>query len=132
EAFVPKLVAAVAELDFSKQVGPMISEAGAQRGGQWGNETSTRVLIGGRRDGASYEPTVLADAPPTAKVVREEVFGPVLVLSTVDSDDAAFAMVTASPYGLQAGVFTSDVQTAFRAHATLEVGGVIIGDVPSY
>jgi glyceraldehyde-3-phosphate dehydrogenase (NADP+) len=132
EAFVPKLVAAVAELDFSKQVGPMISEAAAQRVEQWVNESAARVLIGGRRDGASYEPTVLADAPPTAKVVREEVFGPVLVLSTVDSDDAAFAMVNDSPYGLQAGVFTSDVQTAFRAHATLEVGGVIIGDVPSY
>jgi glyceraldehyde-3-phosphate dehydrogenase (NADP+) len=132
EAFVPKLLAAVAALDFSKQVGPMISEAAARRVEEWVNESGARVLIGGRRDGASYEPTVLADAPPAAKVVREEVFGPVLVLSTVDSDDEAFAQVNDSPYGLQAGVFTSDVQTAFRAHAILEVGGVIVGDVPSY
>ncbi len=132
EAFVPKLVAAVAALDFSKQVGPLISEAAAQRVEQWVDESGARVLIGGRRDGASYEPTVLADAPADSKVVREEVFGPVLVLSTVDSDDEAFTMVNDSPYGLQAGVFTSDVHTAFRAHASLNVGGVIIGDVPSY
>lgn len=132
EAFVPKLIAAVAALDFSKQVGPMISESAAQRVEQWVDESGARVLIGGRRDGASYEPTVLTDVPRDSKVVQEEVFGPVLVLSTVDSDDEAFALVNDSRYGLQAGVFTADLQTAFRAHATLEVGGVIIGDVPSY
>jgi acyl-CoA reductase-like NAD-dependent aldehyde dehydrogenase len=132
EAFVPRLVAAVAALDFGKQVGPMISEAAAERVERWVNESGAQVLIGGRRDGAAYQPTVLTDAPRDSKVVREEVFGPVLVVSTVDSDEAAFAAVNDSPYGLQAGVFTSDLQTAFRAHATLEVGGVIIGDVPSY
>jgi glyceraldehyde-3-phosphate dehydrogenase (NADP+) len=132
EAFVPKLVAAVAALDFSKQVGPMISEAAAQRVEQWVDESGARVLIGGSREGTAYAPTVLADAPPTSKVVQEEVFGPVLVVSTVDSEEAAFAAVNDSRYGLQAGVFTTDLQTAFRAHSALEVGGVIIGDVPSY
>ncbi len=132
ETFLPKLVEAVAALDLSKQVGPMISEAAAKRVEEWVLQSGGRVLIGGQRDGTSYSPTVLTDVPPTAKVVKEEVFGPVMVVSTVESDDDAFAAVNESVYGLQAGVFTSDVQTAFRAHATLDVGGVIVGDVPSY
>src|SRR5688572_1018335 len=132
ETFIPKLVQAVAALDFSKQVGPLISEAAATRVEQWVAESGGRVLIGGRRDGSAYEPTVLTDVPASAKVVREEVFGPVLVLSVVDSDDAAFAAVNDSQYGLQAGVFTTDLRTAFRAQSVLQVGGVIIGDVPSY
>jgi acyl-CoA reductase-like NAD-dependent aldehyde dehydrogenase len=65
-------------------------------------------------------------------VCREEVFGPVLVVSPVAGDDAAFAAVNDSAYGLQAGVFTHDVRTAFAAHRTLQVGGVIVGDVPSF
>ncbi|GIH07044.1 aldehyde dehydrogenase [Rhizocola hellebori] len=132
EAFLPKLVEAVAALDVSKQVGPLISEAAAIRVEDWVRESGGQVLIGGQRDGAWFSPAVLTQVPPEAKVVREEVFGPVLVVSIVDSDDAAFAAVNDSQYGLQAGVFTSNVQTAFRAHAVLEVGGVIVGDVPSY
>jgi len=64
--------------------------------------------------------------------VCEEVFGPVLVLEQVDGVDAAFDTVNASRFGLQTGVFTHDLQVAFRAHAELEVGGVVIGDVPSF
>ena len=62
----------------------------------------------------------------------EEVFGPVLTVQKADGEAAAFAAVNDSKYGLQAGVFTHDLQTAFRAHRALEVGGVVIGDVPSY
>lgn len=62
----------------------------------------------------------------------EEVFGPVMMIEPVPDEATAFDKVNASPYGLQAGVFTHDLQTAFRAHRDLEVGGVIIGDVPSY
>ncbi|HCT79544.1 MAG TPA: aldehyde dehydrogenase [Micromonosporaceae bacterium] len=132
ETFIPKLVQAVAALDFSKQVGPLINEAAAQRVDEWVRESGGRVLIGGTRDGASYQPTVLTDVPADAKVVREEVFGPVMVVSTVDSDEEAFASANNSQYGLQAGVFTANVQTAFRAQSVLQVGGVIVGDVPSY
>jgi glyceraldehyde-3-phosphate dehydrogenase (NADP+) len=82
--------------------------------------------------GASYAPTVLTGVPADARVVAEEVFGPVLVIDPVSSDDEAFERVNGSAYGLQAGVFTHSLQTAFRAHRTLEVGGVIVGDVPSY
>ena len=72
---------------------------------------------------------MLADVPTDAKVVCEEVFGPVLVLSR-STDEEARSGVNDSKFGLQAGVFTRDVATAFRAHRELQVGGVIIGDVP--
>lgn len=87
---------------------------------------------GGKRDGATYAPTVLAELPDGVTLSHEEVFGPVLSVQKVDGEAAAFASVNSSKYGLQAGVFTHDLQTAFRAHRALEVGGVIIGDVPSY
>lgn len=77
-------------------------------------------------------PTVLADVPPDAKAWAEEIFGPVLAVSIVDNPDEALAAVNASAFGLQAGIFTRDVQLAFRASAELALGGVIIGDVPSY
>jgi aldehyde dehydrogenase (NAD+) len=70
--------------------------------------------------------------PLTAKVAREEVFGPVVVIDAVDSVEEAFARVDDSRFGLQAGVFTSDLRLAFRAARELQVGGVVIGDVPSY
>ena len=89
-------------------------------------------MIGGKRDGTTYPPTVLTGVPPQAKVCREEVFGPVMVVERVADDAAAFAAVNDSAFGLQAGVFTHDLRTAFTAHRTLEVGGVILGDVPSY
>jgi glyceraldehyde-3-phosphate dehydrogenase (NADP+) len=91
-----------------------------------------KVLVGGHRSGTSYEPTVLVDVPRDAKVSAEEVFGPVLVIAPVSSDEEGFAAVNDSAYGLQAGVFTRDVRVAFAAHRALEVGGVIVGDVPSY
>ncbi|MDH2425250.1 aldehyde dehydrogenase family protein [Sphaerisporangium sp. TRM90804] len=141
DAFTAKLVAAVDSLvvgdpaDEKTQVGPMVSVEAAERVERWVAEAvagGARVLTGGDRDGATFAPTVLADVPGDAKVVREEVFGPVLVLRPVASVDEAFAAVNDSRYGLQAGVFTSDLSVAFRAHKELEVGGVVIGDVPSY
>ena len=72
------------------------------------------------------------DAPADAKVCREEVFGPVLVIVPVNGVDEAFATVNDSRFGLQTGVFTHNMVTAFRAHSELEVGGVVIGDVPSF
>ncbi|GAA4531840.1 MULTISPECIES: aldehyde dehydrogenase family protein [Nonomuraea] len=139
--FVARLLPAVAGLvvgdpaDEKTQVGPLVSEAAAERVEEWVREAvegGARVLAGGTRVGATFAPTVLADVPADAKVCREEVFGPVMVLQPVDSVDEAFAAVNDSAYGLQAGVFTRSLDTAFRANRELEVGGVIIGDVPSY
>ncbi|MFP5346255.1 MAG: aldehyde dehydrogenase family protein [Actinomycetes bacterium] len=141
ERFVPRLVERVAALqvgdprDPATDVGPLVSEDAAVRVEAWVAEAvqaGARLLAGGRREDASVEPTLLADVPETAKVWREEVFGPVLVVTPVDGVDEAFAKVNDSAYGLQAGVFTHDLQLAFRAHRELEVGGVVVGDIPSY
>lgn len=141
ERLVPRIVAAVeAQVtgdpsDDATDVGPLVSEDAAKRVEAWVDEAvraGARLLAGGKRDGASYAPTVLADVPPDVTISCEEVFGPVLTLSRVDGEAAAFETVNGSKYGLQAGVFTHDVQAAFRAHRALEVGGVIVGDVPSY
>jgi acyl-CoA reductase-like NAD-dependent aldehyde dehydrogenase len=121
--------------DGATDVGPLIDESAARRVESWVEEAvadGARLLTGGTRDGSGYAPTVLADVPGSAKVAREEVFGPVVVIDTVDSVDEAFARVNDSRFGLQAGVFTRDLQLAFRAARELEVGGVVIGDVPSF
>jgi acyl-CoA reductase-like NAD-dependent aldehyde dehydrogenase len=70
--------------------------------------------------------------PPESAVHAEEVFGPVVVLNPVQSDEDGLDRVNDTRYGLQAGVFTHDLHTAFRAFQRLQVGGVVIGDVPSY
>ena len=136
-----RVVAKVAELrtgdpnDEETFVGPMINEQAATRVEEWVDEAveaGATLLTGGVRDGASYSPTVLTGVPTDAKVVCEEVFGPVLLIEPFEDTDAAFAAVNDSRFGLQAGVFTHNLQTAFRAHRELEVGGVIIGDAPSY
>ncbi len=141
EEFLPRLVAQVEALgtgdpaDPKTDVGPLVDEAAADRVSSWIGEAVTagaRLMTGGTRDGVTVAPTVLADVPSDAKVVREEVFGPVLVVQRVADTDAAFAAVNDSDFGLQAGIFTRDLPTAFRAHRELEVGGVVIGDVPTF
>lgn len=138
---LPRIVGAVSRLrtgdptDPETDVGPMISEDAAARVQAWVDEAraaGATVECGGTREGTSYAPTVLTGVPPTARIAAEEVFGPVLVVAPVDSDEAGFAAIDDSRYGLQAGVFTRDLRTAFAAHQALDVGGVIVGDVPSY
>ncbi|MEU0660642.1 aldehyde dehydrogenase family protein [Streptomyces lavendulocolor] len=121
--------------DDTTDVGPLVSEDAAKRVEAWVDEAvaaGAKLLTGGKRDGATYAPTVLENLPADTTLACEEVFGPVLTLHRVDGEAEAFAKVNDSKFGLQAGVFTHDLQTAFRAHRALEVGGVIIGDVPSY
>ncbi|MGW6600278.1 aldehyde dehydrogenase family protein [Streptomyces sp. NPDC055036] len=141
ERLVPKVVAAVeAQVtgdpgDDATDVGPLVSEDAAKRVESWVDEAvraGAQLLTGGKRDGAGYAPTVLSEVPEDVTISCEEVFGPVLTLRRVESESEAFEKVNDSKYGLQAGVFTHDLQAAFRAHRALEVGGVIIGDVPSY
>ncbi|MEU7988101.1 aldehyde dehydrogenase family protein [Streptosporangium canum] len=141
EDFVARLVPAVEALvtgdpaDDRTQVGPLVSVEAAERVEQWIKEAvaaGARLLAGGIRDGATVAPTVLADVPHDAKVSCEEVFGPVMIIQSVPGVDEAFAAVNDSRYGLQAGIFTRNLDIAFRANRELEVGGVIIGDVPSY
>ncbi|MEU6125378.1 aldehyde dehydrogenase family protein [Streptomyces sp. NPDC047123] len=141
DRLVPRVVKAVeAQVtgdpsDPATEVGPLVSEDAAKRVESWVDEAvaaGAKLLAGGKRDGASYAPTVLADVPADTTIACEEVFGPVLTLKRIDGETEAFDAVNDSKYGLQAGVFTHDLQTAFRAHRALEVGGVVIGDAPSY
>jgi acyl-CoA reductase-like NAD-dependent aldehyde dehydrogenase len=141
DRLLPKIVAAVeAQVtgdpsDATTDVGPLVDENAAKRVESWVDEAvqaGAQLLTGGKRDGSTYAPTVLAELPDGVTLCHEEVFGPVLSVQKVDGETEAFASVNSSKYGLQAGVFTHDLQTAFRAHRALEVGGVIIGDVPSY
>ncbi|MFF5448330.1 aldehyde dehydrogenase family protein [Streptomyces sp. NPDC012888] len=121
--------------DDATDVGPLVSEDAAKRVESWVDEAvaaGAKLLTGGKREGASYEPTVLAELPDGVTLACEEVFGPVLTLHRVENTDEAFAKVNDSKFGLQTGVFTHNVQTAFRAHRELEVGGVVVGDAPSY
>ncbi|MGQ4490533.1 aldehyde dehydrogenase family protein [Streptomyces sp. 372A] len=141
DRLLPRIVAAVeAQVtgdpsDPTTDVGPLVDEAAARRVESWVDEAvaaGAQLLAGGKRDGSTYAPTVLAGLPGGVTLATEEVFGPVLSVQKVTGEAEAFAAVNASQYGLQAGVFTHDIQAAFRAHRALEVGGVIIGDVPSY
>jgi acyl-CoA reductase-like NAD-dependent aldehyde dehydrogenase len=141
DQFAPMLVDKVKALptgdvmDEAVEVGPVINDAAADRIEAWVREAEAagaRNLTGWNRDGKWIDPVVLEGAPADALVRAEEVFGPVLVLIRAASDTDAFAAVNDSAFGLQAGVFTHNLQTAFTAHRTLEVGGVIVGDAPSY
>lgn len=139
--FVDELVAAVGKLGTGDptadgvQVGPVINDVAAERIVAWVDEAraaGATVLTGGTREGRTVAPTVLADVPTDTKVTTEEVFGPVLSVAPFADIDEAFATVNDSKFGLQAGLFTHDLRVAFRAHRDLEVGGVIVGDIPSY
>jgi acyl-CoA reductase-like NAD-dependent aldehyde dehydrogenase len=116
-------------------IGPMISEGDAQRLEGWIHDavqSGAKVLCGGQRKGAMLEPTLLEGVVPGALICEEEAFGPVAVLDRFDDYDAVLEEVNRSAYGLQAGVFTRDLYKAQRAWDVLDVGGVVIGDVPSW
>jgi glyceraldehyde-3-phosphate dehydrogenase (NADP+) len=92
-----------------------------------------RVLAGGvRLGGAAYAPTILADVPPRARVCAQEVFAPLVGIFPFDDFEEALRQVNDSTYGLQAGLFTSHLEHSLRAFDALEVGGVIVNDVPTW
>jgi acyl-CoA reductase-like NAD-dependent aldehyde dehydrogenase len=116
-------------------IGPMISEGEAQRLDGWIQEAvaqGAKLLCGGRREGAMLEATLLENVDPCSKINIEEAFGPVAFLMMFSDFNDALAMVNDSKYGLQAGIFTRDLFQMFDAWDRLDVGGVVINDVPSY
>ena len=122
-------------LDKTTDVGPMITEEDAIRTESWVNEAvkdGAKVLIGGRRDGAFYYPTVLENVKPEMKVMALEVFAPVVSLVSFEDFSEAVKLVDNSIYGLQAGIFTENIGNAFQAIKGIKVGSVIINDVPTY
>jgi len=94
--------------------------------------SGARVVTGGHRHGAAFEPTVLTGVKPDMKVVCEEIFGPVLNVIPYGALEDAFAAVNAGRYGLQAGVFTRSNEVTFRAIRALRVGGVIINGTSTW
>lgn len=121
--------------DRATFIGPMISESEARRLDGWIQQAVTggaTLLCGGRRDGAMLEATLLEQVDRAAAIYREEAFGPVALLSKFNDFDEAIAEVNDSKFGLQAGIFTRDLFKMFDAWDRLEVGGVVINDVPSY
>lgn len=139
--FRDKLVAKTKSLvvgnphDPSVFCGPMISAKEAQRVERWVVQAAAngaRVLCGGQRQDAMIMPCILEDVPPGEPVRDDEVFGPVCVLERFAHFADALASVNASRFGLQAGVFTRDRLHMMQAWNELEVGGVIVGDVPSW
>jgi acyl-CoA reductase-like NAD-dependent aldehyde dehydrogenase len=116
-------------------LGPLITEADAQRLETWiasARAAGAKLLCGGKRKGAVLEATLLEDVPESCELVCNEAFGPVAVLSRFRDFGAALAQVNRSRFGLQAGVFTRDLYKAQQAWDELEVGAVLIGDVPSF
>ncbi len=137
DRFVPKVSALVVGdvLDERTEVGPLISRDAAERVAGWIAEAvaqGAQVATGGKRHGQVLEPTVLLQTTPEMKVNCEEVFAPLVTVSPYTRLDDAVAQINASPWGLQAGVFTRDVRTLFRLHAELDVGGVNGNDIPGY
>ncbi|KAL2652874.1 hypothetical protein R1flu_021002 [Riccia fluitans] len=115
-------------------IGPLIAESEAKRIETWVKEAvncGAKVLLGGKREGAFYDATVLENVHPEAEIHKEEAFGPVMELTPYKTFKAAIANVNQSKFGLQAGVFVTDLNKAFYAFEQLEVGGVCINDVPS-
>jgi acyl-CoA reductase-like NAD-dependent aldehyde dehydrogenase len=141
DAFKERLVAKAKTLvagdphDEKVFIGPMIDEKEARRLDGWIQEATAagaRLLCGGKRVGAMLEATLLEDVPRDTRLYREEAFGPVASLSRFTDFQAALDEVNDSKFGLQAGVFTRDLYKMLQAWDHLEVGGVVIGDVPSY
>ena len=122
-------------MDPTVDVGPVIDRGEVDRIGEWVQEAvqqGAEILTGGAADGPFFTPTLLSRTTPEMKVRCEEVFGPVVTISPYETYEDALAEVNNSKYGLQAGVFTNDINRAMQAHRTLDVGGVIVNDVSAF
>jgi acyl-CoA reductase-like NAD-dependent aldehyde dehydrogenase len=139
--FVDKFVKYTKELKFGPpesndtDISVMIDENNAIRVEEWVNEAvkdGAKILYGGNRKGAYYEPTILTDTKKEMKVCSLEIFGPVVTIEIFDNFADAVELINDSDYGLQAGVFTNSIAEMNKAFNDLEVGGVIINDIPTF
>ena len=139
--FLSKLIPAVEKLKLGHplsddtDISSMISHKDAVRVIDWIEEAKrggAKVLTGGEAKGNTVKPTVLTSVKPDMKVSRMELFGPAIVVGEYNTLDEAISLVNNSTYGLQAGIYTKDLNKALLAARRLEVGGVMINDVPTY
>jgi len=137
ERFLPRVDALVVgdPADDATDVGPLIATSERDRILEWIGEATAqgaRVLAGGTLDGELLRPTVIVEAPAGAKISCEEVFGPLCTVTPFESLDEAITLANGTRFGLQAGIFTSDVKAALQAAAGLEFGGVTINEAPTF
>jgi glyceraldehyde-3-phosphate dehydrogenase (NADP+) len=141
EPFMERFIAAATALklgdplDPATDVGPMVDANAVGRTKRWVDEAVAlggKVLAGGRADGTFFPPTILTDVPVHAQVCSNEAFAPLVVAFPFTDFGDAIRQVNDSFFGLQTGVFTNDLTNAWRAFSELEVGGVIVNDVPTY
>jgi acyl-CoA reductase-like NAD-dependent aldehyde dehydrogenase len=136
ERFLPQVDALVVgdPADEATDVGPVIDEDNRARIAGWVEEAQAAgaKLLTGSTDADPLGPIVLGDAPETARVVCDEVFGPVCVVNAVDSLAEAYERANATDYGLQAGIFTGSISTALAAAEALEFGGVTVNEAPTF
>jgi len=141
DVFTTKLLMHIARLkmgdpaDEATSIGPLIDHAAAQRVESWIGEAiadGARVLLGGKRIGSLVEATVLSNVKPDMKVSCEEVFGPVVTVTPYRQLSEAVALLNQSDYGLQAGLFTQDINKIFYAFRHLEVGAVLANEIPTF
>ncbi|HJP18860.1 MAG TPA: aldehyde dehydrogenase family protein [Nitrospinota bacterium] len=122
-------------LDENTDVGPMISEKEADRVEAWIKEAANNgasILTGGERNKSMLAPTVITDVKPDMKVSCQELFAPVVTLASYSDFHAAVKEVNESEFGLQAGIFCKDLDLIYSAYNELNVGGLVIGDVPTF
>jgi glyceraldehyde-3-phosphate dehydrogenase (NADP+) len=122
-------------LDPATDLGPMVDEKAVARTHEWVNEAlrdGARALVAGEPAGRWYGPTVLVDVPREAMICSEEAFAPVVNLFAVDSFADALREINDSRFGLQCGIFTSSLDHTLLAHDELEMGGIIVNDIPTW
>ena len=141
EPFLQRLLKRVRTLkagnpqDESTTLGPLIDEGAAKRVESWIQEAvagGAKLQLGGKRQGSVVEATVLTDVRSEMKVSSEEAFGPLVNVSPYRTFEEAIAALNDSPYGLQAGVFTRDINKAFKAYEEIEAGAVLINEIPTF
>ena len=141
DEFMGKFTAAASALrmgdpmDPATDLGPMVDEANARRTQEWVDEALAmggKLLLGGKAQGTFFPPTIMTDVPFVARVCSSEAFAPLVVAFKFSTMDEAIRRVNDSDFGLQTGVFTSDIGDAWKAFNELQVGGVIINDIPTY
>ncbi len=141
KGFIDRLVAEIGQLkkgdplDEFVTLGPMIDLDNAQRIESWVKEAvedGAQMITGGKREDTFFEPTVLTQVDPKNQLVCNEAFGPILVVESYSDFQSALDQVNNSPFGLQAGVFTNQMDQAMRSFNQLEVGGVVLNDVPTF
>ncbi len=136
-----KLMGRIAELKVGDprnedtDVGPMIDEQAAEKAEAWVREavdTGAQIALGGERDGNMFQPTVLTNTRPDMKVDCQEIFAPVITVSSYDDFDEAIRRANSTDYGLQSGVFTQNVNRVMQAFESVEVGGLQVNDVSTF